>query len=188
MNIRLGFQRLYAVLTVAWFGLVLLAAPRDKLKFWEADRAAALTPDSFMAAQRKPATPVGKGDWFEQNAPDQPARDVRVPPSFTPDNNSAKASSAAPVDLSAYRTVSEKAPAGSVSSFGDKGWQDVPNAADARGWQLVSTAASKPPADGETPLSKVTWLGGILFLRPAIGYLLLFHVLRWVYRGFRPAV
>ena len=34
MNYRRGFQRLYAVITVAWIGGVLLATPVDRLKFW----------------------------------------------------------------------------------------------------------------------------------------------------------
>jgi len=37
MNVRVGFQRVYAVLTVTWFGLVLLTIPTEKLKFWIAE-------------------------------------------------------------------------------------------------------------------------------------------------------
>ena len=34
---------------------------------------------------------------------------------------------------------------------------------------------------------EIAYLGGMLFLPPALGYVLIFHVLRWVYRGFRAA-
>ena len=34
MNYKRGFQRLYAVLTLTWAGLVLLTAPSDRLRFW----------------------------------------------------------------------------------------------------------------------------------------------------------
>ena len=37
MNFRRGFQRVYAVLTVAWIGILLFALPSHRLKFWIPD-------------------------------------------------------------------------------------------------------------------------------------------------------
>ena len=34
MNYRRGFQRLYAVFTLAWVVVLLFALPADRLKFW----------------------------------------------------------------------------------------------------------------------------------------------------------
>jgi hypothetical protein len=36
MNYRRGFQRVYAILAVAWVVAILLTQPHDRLKFWQA--------------------------------------------------------------------------------------------------------------------------------------------------------
>jgi len=37
-----------------------------------------------------------------------------------------------------------------------------------------------------SPARKVLWIGALALPLPLLGYFLLFHVSRWVYRGFRP--
>ena len=43
--------------------------------------------------------------------------------------------------------------------------------------------------DGEpaTRVQKVLWLAGVLFIPPVFGYIAIFFMIPWVYRGFRPS-
>ena len=61
MNYRRGFQRLYAVLAIAWVAGLLFTLPSDRLRFWAALSPAQFDPDAFMAAQArdKPPPPPG---------------------------------------------------------------------------------------------------------------------------------
>jgi hypothetical protein len=118
MDYRRGFQRVYAVLTVAWVLIVLAVAFRDrplphKPDIWE--RAAALPP-----------------------AKDQPEID--------------------PKDL--HPTV-------------------LPE--DFLGWQVESEA----PTTGAI-LRHWGKRSALAVLAPAAGYLFLFMVIPWIYRGFKP--
>jgi hypothetical protein len=40
---------------------------------------------------------------------------------------------------------------------------------------------------GQVELLRLAWLGGLLFVPPAIGYAVIFILIPWIYRGFKSA-
>jgi len=133
----------------------------DKLRFWEVG-----SPVDYavLAEQARQANPA---------PPDPPAGAVAIPRGFE-------------IEKQAQQTSHTDRPG--RGKYSDK---DV-NPATA--WKVVeerptplTIIKSEPLPAGESRSSKILGLAGLLFLPPAIGYIMLFHVLRWVYRGFRPA-
>jgi len=169
MNYRVGFQRLYAVLTVAWIALVLLTAPAARLKFWNADPIdwAVVSPDQAFTP---PPLDSDQGRALQLPPP---------PQGYLLDSPVRHSRDAKPGGL-----VADKPGAPSGSEFGG-----VPVGAEQqRVAAPLGITRSEPLSATRNPRwTKIRWLAGMLFLPPVIGYVLLFHVLRWVYRGFRPA-
>jgi hypothetical protein len=136
MNYRRGFQRLYAVLTVAWAAVVCFAYQ------WTAQPRA------------------DGGDWFTQKAPPKSAFGAgEFPPGMRPD-------------------VSVKPPPGYTL--------DTPPAQpDEFDQYKVRNAPPKNPA---TPTTTTRYAKGIsiALIPPASGYLILFQIVPWIWRGFKP--
>ena len=95
MNYRRGFQRVYAVLTVAWIGVLLLALPADRVKFWQKQQGEASLADvdlgkSGIAITAPPSTLTdadiaARDKSPTENAPPPlPKGAVPLPPGFTP--------------------------------------------------------------------------------------------------------
>jgi hypothetical protein len=101
MNFRRGFQRVYAVLTVAWVGVMLFVIPSHRLRFW--------TPDTDYDALLPPPPP---------------------------------------------------------------------------GYTIISSPDS-PKITGAGRVEKSVWLFEVMALPPIAGYLLIFLVAPWIYRGFQ---
>ena len=156
MNYRVGFQRLYAVLALAWVGFVLFVTPANKVKFWTAD-----SPQAW-GANDKPAARYGNpNDWTEVPATQQGK------------------------DLSKYGTVSPARQGQKTMRPLKDADIDIFDKIDAEAKNLT-VVKSEPLPNAESRWIKFLWLAAVLFLPPAIGYAMLFYVLRWIYRGFRP--
>jgi len=180
MNYRVGFQRVYAVLTVAWIALVLLAAPADRLKFWSTDPGDWVTIPWEEHARR--AAPQPKRDPWERPsaAPNEAERAAAAPEKKQPQRDPWEEPIAAPAP-------SVVAPKASVRARADSFIPDKP--ANSSEGEVVPLSELQRPDEPEpqSRWSKGLWLAAVLFLPPATGYVLLFHLARWVYRGFRGA-
>ena len=115
MNYRRGSQRLYVVMTGAWIGLLLLALPSYRVRFWVA-------PIDY-GKYGVVTTPTG--DWFKDNAPKSIV--TQNPDSFEPD----------------------------------------------------------PPTISDSRVGKALWLLVVTLGPPAMGYIVVFVVVPWIFRGFR---
>jgi hypothetical protein len=170
MNYRRGFQRLYAVLTVAWVALLLFALPSDRLKFWsmqpndwatvhgpwEKDPA---LPDQSRYGTVTPAPPKSKFGGIPVDEPFKP------PPLSSEEKPTGKF---VPPPLE-----SEGKPANVFEETAKSG-----------DWKIWTESGSdQPPSRAQKGL----WLAGALFGPPVFGYAAIFLVIPWVYRGFRPA-
>lgn len=153
MNYRRGLQRVYLVLTVAWFLLVLLMVVSNRW-VWEPWQ----------------ITPSYAPDWFTQNAPH--AVDY-----------TALAKEAGAISSQPANALPPPPPGYTIDSTRvDSGASRLPPGA-----KLVSgSVPQQPSAIGVSTFRKVIWITWLSLPMPVIGYLLLFHVSRWVYRGFRP--
>jgi hypothetical protein len=140
MSFRRGFQRVYAVLTIAWIACVLFLLPSDRLTFWDA-------PDDSYAARVRDT------------------KNLENPP-----------------------------PQGAVLDHSNA-WHEEKRRLDAEQNAKVAANAGLPPGstiigminspDPSSRLEKSEWLFGVLLIPPSSGYLLMFFVIPWIYRGFR---
>ena len=64
MSYRVGFQRLYAVLTVAWVGFILLTTPANRLQVWSADLPKNLIVDPSQASTLWKPVSEDPGEWL----------------------------------------------------------------------------------------------------------------------------
>jgi hypothetical protein len=158
MNYRAGFQRLYALLTAAWIALVLLIAPADRLKFWSTD--VTVSPSEVQPVPGA-TSPGMKGRVSEQSAKSS----MSAAPSI--DYDALAKQNGATSSLAPKQTKGAK-----TNEFGDTPVD-----------QFGGIPVEQVPI--ESRWSKIRWLACVLFLPPLTGYVLLFHLLRWVYRGFR---
>ena len=86
------------------------------------------------------------------------------------------------VDLSRYGTVEPTPPPPNETKA----------LSDAKGWTVVKETpidygphSAVPIPFGESPTGKSAWLASVLFLPPVLGYIAIFLVIPWIYRGFR---
>lgn len=169
MNYRRGFQRLYAVFTLAWVVVLLFALPADRLKFWRIGGwdvvsqtpAPAAPPDLSQYGTVTPAPPRFTPPPLSSLQPEQQAP-APLPPGAIP------IQAAAPLPPGATLVDPSQ-----VSPIPPGYILDQP------------TPAAQTFSESRT--GKVMWLAGILLLPPAVGYATIFLLIPWIYRGFRPA-
>jgi hypothetical protein len=170
MNWRAGFQRVYAVLSVVWIAVVLLAAPTARLKFWateiDYDALAQQARSGRYRAEDIELPPGAKltdpGEWLKKHATDSQ------------------------VSPAPQRKAEWKPPPQDVFTDIDIAAHDSQASRVSTPQSKLSIVKSEPLPITESRLSKIRWLSAMLFLPPVVGYILLFHVFRWVYRGFKP--
>ena len=141
MNYRRGFQRVYAVLAVAWVVGLLFVLPADRLNFW--------------SAQPNETTIHGPWEAYSKGA-----------------------ASAATTDLSKYGTVTSNEL--DLSKYGPGKYRVT---TDSGVYEVTVGAAAA--SDASSRSQRALWLSGVLLLPPGFGYLAIFLVIPWIYRGFR---
>jgi len=186
MNYRRGLQRLYAVSTVAWVGVLLFALPADRLNFWSTQPSDWVTvhgPWEKYSTEKTDYTALA--EQVRQNA----RLGQKVKTVYPGEYNDLS-----DVDLGAaikakYPSVSEEnlsadwfarnAPLSKTfdpDAFLTK--RAIDGAVKANQFTIPPVAPSR--------IQRALWLAGVLLLPPACGYLIIFLVTPWIYRGFRP--
>jgi hypothetical protein len=171
IQFRRGLQRLYLCGSILWIIALAVWFPWRELR-----KAPALTDADIAANDYSAPARQGGGDWFQRNAP--AARTGQ--------------------SLSTYGTISPP-PAGYTLDSPPALDPDTFMAEQARKQGKYSQAdvqeaspplriiSSQPPpgGDSQTPPQRVALIQLLCLIgAPVIGYGVLFHVARWVYRGF----
>jgi hypothetical protein len=142
MNYRLGFQRVYAVLALAWMAGVLLILPSERVTVWK------------------------KWDIFDY---------LVIHPCI-------------PIDDSYPTRVKESKngslPEGYVLEHTNE-WDEYIKRYPERAGEPICSDRPYEPGFAESRIGRSLWLVGLLLGLPAVGYLGLFAVLPWIYRGFK---
>ena len=170
VNYREGCRRIYALATVAWIAGVIVATPAEQLRFWSAQT-------------EKPKS------WFEKNAP-KPWEEYAAA-----ERESSKAEILAelkqryadePKKLEVVKELGRR-PSVNYVHLAQLAREGCPTSPP--GYKLdppCETQGNNSPAfalEGSR-WEKFGGLASTLTLPPLCGYLLIFHVARWVYRGF----
>jgi hypothetical protein len=189
MNHRVGFQRLYAVLAVVWIGFVFFAMPADRLKFWTAsppDDWVNVDPSDVMPKSAK-FTPPPLSSIEPEVAAQPSGKDLSKYGTVSPARQEQKTTRpAGAINYGAHTAVSPARQGQKTTRPLTDADIDIFDKIDAEAKNL-SIVKSEPLPAPPSRWRKVLWLAGVLFLPPAVGYFLLFHVVRWVYRGFKSA-
>jgi hypothetical protein len=53
-------------------------------------------------------------------------------------------------------------------------------------WAFIQESDWPNLQPGQVQLLRLAWLGGLLVLPPAFGYVVIFVVMPWIFRGFKP--
>jgi hypothetical protein len=138
MTYRRGFQRIYAVLTVAWIAGILLFLPTDRLDFWR------------------------KWDMFDQFA----AHPCATPAEIFNDQQAQRKTELPPCTEQEVHQMLEQAL----------------KHAEKPTWIYEHITLAVPI---ESRFQRFLWLLCLLMAPPAVGYVVLFYVAPWVFRGFK---
>lgn len=175
MNYRGGFQRLYGVFTVAWVASVLYIVPTGRLEFWSVAQSTLDPAQSILDPVQIPKS-VKNSAW-------QAYYDSATTEELEKALNKMPLPTEAKADL--WDAKNAETQWASTANLPPGHTLDVPTTPPVTASKSRSSAVSPPP---ESRTRKLFWLAGVLFFAPATGYFLLFYVVGWVYRGFKPAL
>jgi hypothetical protein len=157
-------------------------------------------------------TPPGR-DWFKENAPQATAasgstsslaKQHKIPAALPSDffsrkddyislGKKIKAKYPGAYDDVDDADIGVRAAAKYPDALKPGPWQDYitpPSTKPRDDWQTVSPTDSfvpdEPPGFAESRTGKSLWLSGVLFGPPIVGYLVLFGLVPWIFRGFKP--
>jgi hypothetical protein len=192
MNYRRGFQRIYAVLTVAWVAGILLLLPTDRLDFWREVRTNIPKATDKVQIQMPPgcdslhrlvveewvaAHPNANQDEFlkEQQAPRKNGSNFTAADchdAFAPcwDQSPASRPDDKCSELEIFKRVEEKLVEANENHLAKPTW-------------IYEHLTLAVPI--ESRLQRFLCLLSLLLLPPALGYAAFFYVAPWVFRGFK---
>jgi len=178
MNLRRGLQRVYIVLATTWVVAALIVVPSDRLRFWSA-------PDPNSSATAGASSVAG--DEFSQYMV------IGRPDSFVPDSlfsskvNEARQKGLSDSEILAF--VEQHPGVAGCIVVGDVNEHPAGTPSQPRskfGGIPVDNGVNEHPAGTPSQPVRAAWLFGVLLALPLAGYAVLFLVVPWVYRGFKP--
>jgi hypothetical protein len=193
MNYRRGFQRIYAVLTVAWVAVVLLVLPADRLNFlrqgdtnnhegpvvdsvtWTSERTReidfTIRGRNFQSGCLVLIAQYTEASGWKYRESLQPrattAHQLSVRYSGLPENE----------DMAVVENPDQRMsrPVAFLIAAEQPKWESFYN-------HITLTVPI------ESRLQRFLWLLGLLMLPPAFGYAVLFYFAPWIFRGFNQSL
>jgi hypothetical protein len=191
MNYRRGFQRVYAVLTVAWVAGVLLVLPADRLNFWRQrntdDHEGPVVDSVTWTGERKQEI-----DFTIRGRNFQPGSLVLIA-QYTQAGGWKYLESLQPRSIETNELIVHYA---GLPASEDMLIVERPDQRMSRPMPFLVAADEQPRSErlyehirleltADSRLGRILWLLSLLMLLPAFGYTALFYLAPWVFRGFK---
>lgn len=189
MNYHRGLQRLYAMLTVVWFAIVLLTTPADRFDFWKNRSVGTATPVvtsvTWSGEQNQEIDFIVHGKNFQQGC-------FALIAIYSPESGWRYLDSLQPRETHPnllrlhYRSVPVAEDLVLVENPGGLMSQPTPFVVAAEQPEQDNLFQNLTRAvDDDVPGQGFLWFVLCLLLPPALGYAALFVLIPWIFRGFK---